>query len=203
MFREAMKHQGKRNDFDDNVTEVDHRERGNSRAYSIDRVKRGCDEATVAAVMSGTMSPNAALVSAGLRENRQVYKTWWAMNDRCHSKDNIGYQYYGGRGIQVCERWRNSFEAFVSDVGCKPEGRTLDRIDNDGNYEPGNVRWSTHAEQARNCRGCRLNVRKVGRIKRRLRQGLPCADVARNEGVSYSAIYAIQTGVRWSDVPAD
>jgi hypothetical protein len=72
-FREAMKHQGERTDFDDNVIEVDRSPVGNSRAYSLSRVQRECDPDTVAAVMSGEMSPNAALVKAGLRENRQVY----------------------------------------------------------------------------------------------------------------------------------
>jgi hypothetical protein len=73
-FREAMKHQGKRTDFVDNVNEVAFgRPDGNSRAYSISRVQRECDAETVAAVMAGEMSPNAALVKAGVRENRQVY----------------------------------------------------------------------------------------------------------------------------------
>lgn len=76
MFREAMKHQGERKDlrdFPNNVSEVDDVTHGNSRAYSIDRVKRECDPEVVAKVMSGEMSPNAALVKAGIRENRQVY----------------------------------------------------------------------------------------------------------------------------------
>jgi hypothetical protein len=72
-FREAMKHQGERTDFDDNVIEVGRSAVGNSRAYSIARVQRECDPETVAAVMAGEMSPNAALVKAGVRENRQVY----------------------------------------------------------------------------------------------------------------------------------
>lgn len=73
-FREAMKHQGERTDFVDNVNEVAFgRPDGNSRAYSISRVQRECDPETVAAVMAGEMSPNAALVKSGVRENRQVY----------------------------------------------------------------------------------------------------------------------------------
>lgn len=72
-FREAMKHQGERPNLDNNVIEVDRSPVGNSRAYSISRVQRECDSETVAAVMAGEMSPNAALVRAGVRENRQVY----------------------------------------------------------------------------------------------------------------------------------
>jgi len=73
MFAEAMKHQGKRTDLGNNVPEVVRQDRGNSRAFSLSRVKRECDAPTVAAVMAGEMSPNAALVKAGVRENRQVY----------------------------------------------------------------------------------------------------------------------------------
>ena len=73
MFREAMKHQGERTDLGNNVPEVERAHRGNSRAFSIDRVQRECDAETVAAVMAGTVTPNAALVKAGIRENRQVY----------------------------------------------------------------------------------------------------------------------------------
>lgn len=72
-FRDAMKHQGERTDLVDNVNEVMDRPDGNSRAYSLSRVQRECDQETVAAVMAGAMSPNAALVKAGVRENRQVY----------------------------------------------------------------------------------------------------------------------------------
>jgi len=73
MFREAMKHQGERPNLDNNVIEVDRSPVGNSRAYSIERVRRECDPETVAAVMAGKVSANAALVRAGLRESRQVY----------------------------------------------------------------------------------------------------------------------------------
>ena len=73
MYRDAMKHQGERRDLGNNIPEVVRQDRGTSRAYSISLVQRECDAPTVAAVMAGEMSPNAALVKAGRRENRQVY----------------------------------------------------------------------------------------------------------------------------------
>jgi len=74
------------------------------------------------------------------------------MRQRCFDSARAGYRDYGGRGITVCQRW-NSFENFLADMGERPIGKTLDRFPNpDGNYEPGNCRWATPLEQARNRR---------------------------------------------------
>lgn len=84
------------------------------------------------------------------------YKLRARMIQRCHSPQNSSFERYGGRGITVCKRWRDSYSAFLADVGRKPSREhSLDRIDNNGNYEPGNVRWATRKEQMRNTRANR------------------------------------------------
>lgn len=82
---------------------------------------------------------------------------WRSMIQRCTDKDFKTYRHYGGRGVSICNRWLESFEAFMDDVGPRPSRKhSLDRIDNSGNYEPGNVRWATRTEQLRNTRRTRL-----------------------------------------------
>lgn len=92
------------------------------------------------------------------------YRAWRGMKERCHTETNRGYKYYGARGIRVCDLWRSNFLSFFNHVGPRPtKFHSIDRIDNSGNYEPGNVCWSDKKHQARNRRG-RVLVPLNGRM---------------------------------------
>jgi hypothetical protein len=82
--------------------------------------------------------------------------SWYSMLNRCYKEKDIGYEHYGGRGIVVCDRWLESFENFLEDMGTKPKGYSIDRIDVNGNYEPYNCKWSTASEQ-------NVNKRRTGK----------------------------------------
>lgn len=85
------------------------------------------------------------------------YRAWVGMKDRCFNPKSIKYKWYGERGISVCDRWKDSFTSFFLDVGTRPSpDHSLGRIDNNGNYEPGNVEWQTEKQQQRNKRDTRI-----------------------------------------------
>lgn len=87
-------------------------------------------------------------------KNSKMYMVWTQMKRRCNQPTHKDYRLYGGRGITVCERWLHSFKNFYEDMGDKPSpSHSLDRINNDGNYEPDNCKWSTPKEQRNNQRG--------------------------------------------------
>lgn len=152
-----------------------------------------CDCGTVRDVVSATLV-NGASQSCGClhremaRELNTVhggkgtpeYRAWKHMRERCNNPNDKRYENYGGRGIRVCDRW-NDFTAFMSDLGPRPSRRhSIERIDVNGHYEPGNVKWATVKEQARN-KTTTLYVEVDGRIKK-------VSDLAETLGVKYDTL---------------
>lgn len=127
------------------------------------------------------------VVKHGLSHTK-IYFVWRAMRHRCMSPDNPQYKDYGGRGIKVCERWFN-VENFVADLGHAPKGRTLERLDNDGDYELGNCCWASRHEQQANMRN-NVYVTKRGLT-------LTIAAWARRMGISYNTLRQRHLSGKW------
>lgn len=134
------------------------------------------------------LHPNATHGGTGTRE----YFTWRAMIERCECPTNKDYRNYGARGISVCKKWRSSFAVFRSDLGPRPIGTTIDRIDVNGNYEPGNCRWATARQQANNRRET-ISITAMGKT-------LPMSEWARITGLGVTTIwYRLSKGYSQED----
>lgn len=118
------------------------------------------------------------------------YNIWLAMHDRCNNKNNTAFNDYGGRGITICERWENSFESFLADMGHCPKGHTIDRIDNDKGYSPGNCRWATYKQQNNNRRD-NIHISFRG-------QTLTIPEWSERTGISAGAIRQRLKTLKWS-----
>jgi len=135
------------------------------------------------------------------KSSTKEYRAWCGMKERCSRPESRAYPIYGGRGITVCERWTDSFEAFLSDLGRAPSRlHTLERVDVNGNYEPSNVRWATVTEQNRNTRSVRLNIELVSAAKRKFESGVAVAQIAREMRINKSTIWQAIHGKTWKEI---
>ncbi len=130
-----------------------------------------------------------------------TYGSWLKMRQRCYDPKNNRYAYYGGRGVTVHPAWRDSFSAFFADVGERPPGTSLDRFPNkDGNYEPGNVRWATPEQQARNQTKTVFEPHEPAQIRWLVNDlGYTQVEVARFFGVGKSHINQIVHNQIWQE----
>lgn len=122
------------------------------------------------------------------------YRTWGSMKSRCYNKNNRGYERYGGRGIKMCDRWLD-FKNFLADMGPKLPGMSIDRIDNDGDYEPSNCRWADRKTQMRNTSRTKLNAKVVARLRAGEITTKQAADMT---GAHYTVAWKAKRGEKWA-----
>lgn len=129
-----------------------------------------------------------------------TYRIYQGMKTRCHNPKAKDYPRYGGRGITVCDRWRESFQNFLDDMGEVPEGNySIDRVDGSKGYSAENCRWATFYEQHHNKRGIKLNEGIVRRIRNLCAAGFKQNNVARTYGIGPMQVSRIVRGLRWTD----
>jgi hypothetical protein len=128
-----------------------------------------------------------------------TYQSWQCMLSRVRYPERDPKGKYANRGISVCDRWI-SFESFLEDMGERPEGKTLDRFpDNNGNYEPGNCRWATPEQQARNRRNKRLDFSTAVEVALARLRGESCRSIAERFSISESLPREVVKGRTWPD----
>jgi hypothetical protein len=125
-----------------------------------------------------------------------TYRSWYTMLQRCTVSTDVSWPYYGGKGIKVCSEWA-TLDGFVNDMGIRPDGMTLDRIDPAGNYEKANCRWATWTEQNRNRSNTVFSKEKIIAIKLDLDLGLTQRQVAKKYEVSQSNVSRAMRSLIW------
>ena len=149
----------------------------------------------------GCLSSEASSERATIhgRSGSSEFAAWSTMLARCSNQNASSWPNYGGRGISVCERWRLSFESFMSDMGERTSPtHSIDRIDNDGNYERGNCRWATSKQQAMNRRSSKLTPLAAILVKQLALRGAKHRSLAYAFGIAETYVTSVIHGSSWS-----
>ena len=136
---------------------------------------------------------DAAAYKHGHGYDSPTYRSWKTMKNRCTRETDTQWHDYGGRGIKVCDKWLK-FSGFLEDMGIRPEGKTLDRIDNNGDYEPSNCRWADIKQQRRN--------RRDNRIVEYKGQRMPLVSACEMAGLPYATVRTRLDKYGWSESKA-
>jgi len=130
------------------------------------------------------------------------YRVWRSMIKRCEQRKRPEYPRYGGRGVSVCQSWRKSFDIFLTDMGRRPSAQhQIDRIDNDGNYEPSNCRWATQVQNMRNSTVTKMTPRTVVLLRcERERNGATYEELAKKFGIGRQQAWNIVNRKAWNDI---
>lgn len=126
-----------------------------------------------------------------------LYKTWSNMMRRCYNQTDSAYKNYGARGIGVCDRWHD-VKNFVVDMGARPPGYSIDRIDNDKGYSLENCRWANASVQVRNRRFSKMTDEKAGEMRARRAEGVKRKALAKEFGVSEATVKKVLSGAYWN-----
>lgn len=177
---------------------------GNETIVRQNHLRRGCTVSCGCYKKEQIVKSNKATKPIHGESNYNLTKefnTWQSIKTRCFNSNYKYYKNYGGRGITVCDRWLESYSNFLEDVGRAPSPHySIDRIDNDGNYEPDNCRWATSAEQSRNQRTTKLNEDLVRYIRQQRQLGTKLKVLAEELGIDIANVSAVANYKTWKEV---
>lgn len=125
-----------------------------------------------------------------------TYRSWYSMIDRCLNPANPSWPHYGGKGVSVCERWLE-IDNFVADMGIRPDGTSIDRLDNAKGYEPGNCRWASELDQQRHRGNVKCSVELASKVRQAKASGQTNKEIAAWAGLDPSGISRIVCGKTW------
>lgn len=138
-----------------------------------------------------------ALITHGHANKTLTYRSWKEMRQRCLNPKSDKWQWYGGRGVKICEQW-SDYSVFLADMGERPAGMTIDRIDNNGDYEPSNCQWATQLEQTRKQEKNVLTEETARQLKSDRADGMTYQELGKKYGVSKTTAHRCNIGATWA-----